>query len=620
MPYYIVTVAPLRIMPRPAEQFLSYLAAEKITPGALVEAPLRKKAVLAAVFDCREADKQEVKKAGFSFKHISKTVSAAPVFEKWQLKLAWWLSEYYFSSPGVFLKAMLPAGGLAKKDLLQIALMKKSPRPKKPQTLFLVPTLGELLSLPKEAGRVLFHSGLKTSEQKEIWRGIKSGTIKKAAGTRAAAFLPFSGSVKITVSRESNPHHRSWDMFPRWRVHEVAQKTVQFKKSGQVIFQSALPTVESFYWAKKKQLALEHQFPRENPEFKIIDSRREIAEKNYSVFSRSLQGAVENHLKKKRPVLLFNLRRGAATFILCRDCGYTALCPNCEVSLVKHFISFPLREELWLCHHCGYSQAPNRKCPECGLDKIKEFGIGSQKVEAAARSLWPWARVARLDSDSAPDPGRQKEIVKKFNAGRIDLLIATPVVFSHRLKKVHLAGVISADTILNLPDFRSGERLFKIIGQIRSLCAGKDSFVLIQTFNPEERTLKLAAKGRFEKFYQEELQTRKILDYPPFCQIIKLTSKHKNPKEASNLLRENSLKLERVIREKKLGEHFQLFGPLPAFIPREKGRYVYNLIIKFKPVQKDKFPLANEDISLRNELLKFISPKVFVDVDPESIL
>ena len=132
--------------------------------------------------------------------------------------------------------------------------------------------------------------------------------------------------------------------------------------------------------------------------------------------------------------------------------------------------------------------------------------------------------------------------------------------------------------------------------------------------------MKLAAKGKFEKFYQEELQTRKILDYPPFCQIIKLTSKHKNPKEASSLLRENFLKLERVIREKKLGEHFQLFGPLPAFIPREKGRYVYNLIVKFKPVQKDKFPPANEDIFLRNELLKFVSPKVFVDVDPESIL
>lgn len=609
---HIIEVAPLQRIPRPAQQLLTYLSPQKIEPGALLKVPLRNKLIWAVVFDCRDFDKQEIKNAGFILKQIPQTDLTKALFARWQLKLSFWLAEYYFTSPGIFLKMMLPVSQISKKFAQMATATKASSQS---QELVIMPTLADLENF-KKSDFTIVNSSLKNSELKKIWLDVKSGKITKIAGTKITAFLPFCNLKKITVLKESNAHHRSWDQSPHWQVHEVV---CQLEKifSANLIFKSILPSVESFYRNKQKLLKLDYRFPQNNPVVKIIDQRQEVKHQNASVFSRSLQGAILNNLKKKKQVILFNLRRGAATFILCRHCGYTVLCPNCEVSLVAHK-TIKQNGGIWLCHHCGFSETPDRKCPECGSDQIKEFGTGSQKVEAGAKVLWPQARITRLDSDSAPSLESQKEIIKNFNRGQIDILISTQIIFTHPVKPVNLAGIISADTVLNLPDFRSSERLFKIISLMKNLTKNEKSFLLIQTFNTEDRTLKLASIGKYEKFYKEELEARKVLDYPPFFQIIKATSKNKSPQKAIEILKTTASKLREIQNTEKLN-HFEIFGPLPAFIPKERGQYIYNLIIKFRPLQETG-AITAKDLFLRNEFLKYIPSNVFIDVDPESIL
>ncbi|PJE59934.1 MAG: primosomal protein N' [Candidatus Portnoybacteria bacterium CG10_big_fil_rev_8_21_14_0_10_44_7] len=605
---YIIDVAPLRRIPRPAPQLLSYLSQKKLETGALAKVPLRKKDVLAVVLGCRDFDKQEIKRADFVLKPVSIILTESAVFALWQLKLAFWLGEYYFTSPGVFLKMMLPFTG--KKFLRLVAQNQKMARR---QQLWIVPTLADLDRLPGQS-KTAVHSSLKNSRLQELWLKAQKGQLTKIAGTKIAAFLPWANLRQITILKESNAHHRSWDQYPHWRVHEVVFKIARLLKTS-VALESSLPSVETFYYAKNKQINLKTSWPRKNPTVKIIDQRQELSRKNASIFSRDLQGAISHHLKKKFPVILFNLRRGAATFILCRRCGLTVLCPNCEVSLVRHNTR---RGDLWLCHHCGFSKTPTKICPECGADQIREFGVGTQKVEAVAKIFWPQARVARLDSDATPTLARQQEIVRRFNRDQIDILIATPVIFSHLLKPVVLAAIISADTILNLPDFRSSERLFKIISLAKNFTKDEKSFLLIQTFNKDDRTLRLAAGSRYQKFYQGELQARKILDYPPFCQIIKVTSRHQDAQKAIALLKAAQVKLSAAQKQQKLTD-FTIFGPLPGFIPKERGRYIYNLVIKFKPSRKRPI-LGSQDLRRRNEFLNYLPQGVLVDVDPESIL
>ncbi len=610
----IIEVAPLQRIPRPAPQLLSYLSKTEIAPGVLVKAPLRRNQAVCLVFACRDLDKQEVKNADFTFKPISQIIHPHPVLGKWQIELAWWLAEYYYTSPGLFLKMMLPKTALNKKS---IELIKEvsADRPKNSQELVIVPTLAQLEGF-KDSQTLIAHSGLSQKELRQVWLDVKSGRATKIVGTKIALFLPFNNLQKITLLNESSSHHRSWDQSPHWQAHKVAfrvGKIFDFKPG----LEDDFPSIESFYLAKEKLFKLEADFSGNRPQVKIIDQRQEASHKNFSIFSRNLQGAVEHYLRKKEPIIFFNLRRGAATSILCKKCGYTAVCPDCAVSLVKHKVH--LGKEIWLCHHCGYKQEPYVQCPDCGLEELKEHGAGTQKVEAVAKILWPQARVVRLDSDSAPDAGRQRLIVRQFNQGKIDILIGSPVLFAQRLKKVKLAAIISADTILNLPDFRSSERLFKIIYHLKNLTQKERSYLLIQTFNPEDRTLNLAQKNRQTKFIQEELQTRKLLNYPPFCQLIKVSARHKEAAKAIGLLKITSAKLQEAQRQNKSNRQFEVLGPLPAFISRERGLYVYNLIIKFNPPSGQIF-LNDRDLRWRNEFLKFLPANAIVDVDPESVL
>lgn len=610
----IVEVAPLQRIPRPAPQLLSYLSKEDISPGVLVKAPLRHSQVFCFVFACRDLDKQEVKNANFVLKAISEIVHPFPVFDKWQLELAWWLAEYHYTSPGLFLKMMLPKMALGKKTV-ELIKQASASRLKNEQELIIVPTLARLNEL-KEKQASIAHSGLSAKQLKQVWLDAKSNRATKIVGTKIALFLPFRNLRKITLLNESSAHHRSWDQHPHWQAHKVALrlgKLFDFKPE----LEDDFPSIESFHLAKEKLFRMKADFSANQPKVKIIDQRQEADHKNFSIFSRDLQGAVEHYLKKKEPVVLFNLRRGAATFILCKKCGYTAVCPDCAVSLVKHKVA--QGQEIWLCHHCGYKQESSSRCPDCDLENLKEYGVGTQKVEAIAKIVWPRARVVRLDSDSAPDAARQQEIIAQFNRGRIDVLIGSPVLFTQRLKKVKLVAVVSADTILNLPDFRSSERLYKTIYHLKNLTHKDGSYLLIQTFNPEDRTLNLARKNRQTKFIQEELQTRKLLNYPPFCQLIKVSARHKEATKAIGLLKIALAKLREVQRQNKLNRNFEALGPLPAFISRQKGLYVYNLIIKYNP-PSGQAHLTDQDLRWRNDFLKFLPSNVIVDVDPESVL
>ncbi|MDD5589886.1 MAG: primosomal protein N' [Candidatus Portnoybacteria bacterium] len=585
-------------------QILSYFSAHSLAVGSLISAPLGKRNEEAVVVESREAEdmKLEIKKAEFELKPVKKIIKQDPILTENQIKLAIWLAEYYFTSPGLFLKMALPKIAPSKWSTAS------TPKPKE-QKLILMPTIGQINPAAKAHSKknsALVYSALKSKKLNENWRKIADGEAEIIIGTRMAVFAPFANLKEITVKNESNSGHRSWDMFPRWRTHEAAQKLGDLY-GAKVSFENDAPSVEFDISAFLS-----------GPKPKIIDLREEMRKENYSIFSLYLQEAMQNALENKKQIILFINRRGTSTFVLCRDCGYVALCENCEAPLALHqFKTKNGLKPVLLCHHCGRQTTPPGICPKCQGSRIKGFGSGTQKIEAEAKKFFPHARILRLDGDIAPKAAIAKKIVKRFNEKKADILIGTQMLLDGNSNKAELTAMISADTLMHLPDFRSDERLAQIIFRLQKLT--KNDFI-IQTYNPENSVLKSISENNFEKFIKTEIETRKILKYPPFSQLIKLTLRQKDPRRAADEAKILFAKLTQPLKTSKIFNDaiLELIGPAPAFISKEKGRYIWRIILKAKPV----WPAENQEeiISIRNRFLSMIPSNWEIEVDPENLL
>ena len=438
----------------------------------------------------------------------------------------------------------------------------------------------------------VLHSKLSTGERYDEWKKIKDNRAKIVIGARSAIFAPLKNLGIIIVDEEHDNSYKS-ESSPRYNAKEVAEK-VCIDNNIPLVLGSATPDLTTFYRTEiinssntdvsvidrigTKEITLLKLTKRANnsnlPVVEIVDLKKELATGNKSMFSQILYKSIKQNLENKHQTILFLNRRGYSTFIMCRECGFTAKCPNCNISLTYHSFQNRLK-----CHYCGYEENPVKICPNCGSKKIRYFGTGTQKLEEEIKKIFPEARTIRMDVDTITKKNSHEEILNKFKNENIDILIGTQmVVKGHHFPKVTLVGVIAADSSLNIDDFRANERTFQILTQVAGR-AGRENLpgkVIIQTYNPESFPIEFSKNQNYDLFYKTEIQLRKQLKYPPFCDIIVIGFSAEDHKEISN----SSNFVYNLLKTNIEKYGFKVFMPMPAPIDKIKNKYRWRIIAK----------------------------------------
>lgn len=423
----------------------------------------------------------------------------------------------------------------------------------------------------------IIHSGLSLGEKYDQWKKIKEGAADIAVGARSAIFAPFTDIGAIIIDEEHEQTYKS-EMTPRYFTHEVAEFRAK-QYGSMLLFASATPRIESYYKAQKGEITLLEMTHRYNnnamPEVVVTDLREELENGNKSVLSVTLQKAIAENLERHKQTILFLNRRGFSTFVSCRKCGFVAECPNCSISLTYHKYDDTLR-----CHYCGHTEKNYTVCPSCGSKYIRYFGGGTQKVEEEIHSLFPAATSIRMDVDTTSRKHAHEQILSKFEKEKIDILIGTQMVTKGLdFPNVTLVGVISADTILNIDDYRSQERTFSLLEQVtgRAGRADEKGLSIIQTYSPDNKAVTYMQKHDYRGFYNEEILARKAMWYPPFCEIVSVIFSGKNENMTANCAKFFAKQLAGL---KKQQQKTQLLGPIPAYISKIKNKYIYRMLIK----------------------------------------
>ena len=489
------------------------------------------------------------------------------------------------------------------------------------QAIFLVP---EIALTPQMAffirrrlgDRVaVLHSGMTEAERRDAWRGISNGRYDVVLGARSAVFSPLPRLNLIIIDEEHEGSYKQENV-PRFHAREVAKKWADLN-GGMLVMGSATPSAETYYNAVRGEYRLftmaERFHQARLPQVKIIDMRDELRRGNRSIFSVPLSREIALRLEKGEQTLLFLNRRGYYTFYSCRSCGEAVKCPHCEVSLSYHE-----KERLLKCHYCGYERALPEKCPACGSSAIKHFGSGTQRVADEVKRLFPSARVLRMDRDVAQKRGSHEYIYQQMLAGEADILVGTQMIAKGLdFPNVTLAGVISADTTLNLPDWRAGERTFQLLTQLigRAGRREKRGLAIIQTYSPDSAVIKAAAAQDYGLFYEREILLRETALYPPFCSMIRLLLTSKD---------EGALIIAAKTAAGYLGMHLDgrelICGPAPAPIEKLKDRYRRQIILKGADLDHLRDAVTRTIKEMKKEKFLPKSVSVQVDVEPFSMM
>ncbi len=428
----------------------------------------------------------------------------------------------------------------------------------------------------------VLHSKLSLGEQFDQWRQIKEGRYDVVVGPRSALFAPQPNLGLIVIDEEHEWTYKQQDS-PRYHARNAAIKLAELA-GATVVLGSATPDVESYYRAKQGDFQLlelpQRVTPKQGsalPQVELVDLREELKAGNRSIFSRSLKQAIDKAIANREQVILFFNRRGGATFIQCRNCGSVFRCKRCQVALGYHPV-----EDTLVCHQCNYRVGVPGVCPRCSSRRIKFLGLGTQKLEIEAGLTFPRARLLRWDSDATRGKDSHQEILDRFRRGDADILIGTQMVAKGLdLPQVTLVGVISADTGLNLPDFRAGERTFQLLSQVtgRAGRGPRGGRAIIQTYSPKHYAIQAAVKHDYSAFYKQEISYRRQLANPPFSRLVRLTYSHTNDALCQ---REAERMKQLLISEiNAAGTHdVSLIGPAPAFIHRLRGRFRWQLVLR----------------------------------------
>ncbi len=453
------------------------------------------------------------------------------------------------------------------------------------QGLVLVP---EIALTPQTVGRfaarfpgrlAVLHSALTEAERAAEWWRIRRGEADIVIGPRAAVFAPLPRLALIAIDEEESSAFKQ-DRIPRYHAPTVARWLAE-RTRAVLVLGSATPSVATYAAAlagREHLLELPHRAQgRPLPPVTIIDMRAEIAAQHFSPLSRELQTAIGGSLERHQQSILFLNRRGLTTFVLCRDCGQARECPHCSVALVYHASLGRLQ-----CHYCGSTESLPRRCPACGSRYIKSFGVGTERIEQEVRTLFPGARVLRLDRDVMKTPDAADLVFDQMRSGEADVLVGTQLVAKGLdLPDVTTVGVVNADTSLHFPDYRSSERTFSLLTQVAGR-AGRGSAasqVFIQTYTPDHPAVRHARYHDYRGFFREELEIRRAYRFPPFAELIVATYGHRDEARAEREAKSAAEHLSATIGLLNLGD-IEVLGPSPAFLYRLKDEFRFEVTLK----------------------------------------
>ncbi|MBI4235257.1 primosomal protein N' [Candidatus Peregrinibacteria bacterium] len=492
---------------------------------------------------------------------------------------------------------------------------------KNKQALILVPEISltpqTIQYFEKSIGikAAVIHSKLSEGQRHKAWMDIYNEEAKLIIGSRSSIFAPFQNLGLIIIDEEHENSYKQ-DSSPRYSTHKVAEKIQEFNPDTKLIYASATPSIETKEKLKNSTIELKNRIGKSTlPEIEIVDLREEFKKQNYSIFSEILTEAITEALGKKEQIILFLNRRGSASSIVCRDCGYTQTCQNCEIPLTYHVKT--LKKPTLICHHCGLLETPPQNCPQCKGINIRYLGIGTQKIEEEVHKAFPQAKTLRADKDTTSNKNSFKEIYETFKKHEADILIGTQMIAKGlHLPKVNLVGVILADIGLNMPDFRSQERNLQILMQVagRAGRSGNTGKVIIQSYNPENISLVHSKNHDYIGFFNYERNQRTLLQNPPFSHLAKIIIEDDTLQKAESRSKEAENLLWRFARENSLTENLEI-SIYPAFLTRLRKKYRYIILIKDKS--------QNQII---HQLLKKLPEKILqdasfkIDIDPLSVV
>lgn len=425
----------------------------------------------------------------------------------------------------------------------------------------------------------VLHSSLSAGERLDEWRRIKNGEAGVVIGTRSAIFAPAEDLGIIIIDEEQEDSYKS-ENAPRYHARDVAKFRCA-QDNALLLLGSATPDVESRWRAEQGSYAyftLSRRFNEQSmPSVEIVDMKRELRRGNGSSISERLRSEISENLERGEQSILFLNRRGANKLITCVDCGFTYSCPNCSVSLTYHSFSRRL-----MCHHCGYTQRLDEHCPECG-GTLKYVGTGTQKLEEELHELFPDTPVLRMDTDTVAPAGGHDMLLERFQTERIPIMVGTQMVTKGlNFENVTLVGVISADQSLYAGDYRATERTFSLITQVvgRSGRFEKPGRAVIQTFTPENETIRQAARQDYESFYRAEIELRRLQALPPFTELLCITM---SGREESLVLGCAAKARDELLDATRSENGVRVLGPAPLSVLRVNNNYRYRVTLCAPP-------------------------------------
>lgn len=613
-----------------------------LNKGDIIEVPIRNRVERGIIYKIHQ------QKPAYPCRQIFRKTANAPHLTKWQMELMEWISEYYFTPLHRALRLFLPTQIFKKKKIKEfMPIEEKDPYELKfrhhlseeqknvlttlenskkrvallhgitgsgkteiymhmvekvlkqdKQVLILIP---EISLTPQTCQRfsdffheptVAIHSQLTMVQKEKAWSSIYNGESKIIIGSRSALFAPFKNLGYIIMDEEHDSCYKQ-DQSPRYHALKVAEKIAELLDI-KILAGSATPSIESYYKATNKEyeiLTLSLRPNKKNsglPTTQIIDLREEIKAKNFSIFSETLQFEIMARLQRNEQIILFLNRRGAASAVVCRVCGYEVQCPNCDIPMTYHKkisvenSTYP--GQRLICHHCGYIAKVPITCPSCDSAYIKYIGLGTQKIEEEATKLFPQARILRADRDTTQRHKDFEKLYKDFRDHKADILIGTQMIsIGLHLPKVNLVGIILADMGLLIPNYNAAEKTFQLITQVSGRAGREDKpgNVIIQTYLPENYAIKDASKHDYQNFFETELKIRKEQSQPPFTKLIKITIKDKNGIKCHTQAEQLFNKLQKLaISESKNKENpdHEIYH-YPALIPRLNNYYRWHILI-----------------------------------------
>jgi primosomal protein N' (replication factor Y) len=604
----------------------------------------------------------------YQVKEIIEPVDLKPVVLESQLDLWNWMSEYYMCPPGEVFKAAIPAQldlgrkTRAKKEDLRpvlplsslnsaqskaFELVKTAFRTtdvvllhgitssgkteiyihlirealdQQQQVLYLLPEIAlttQIINRLKSAfgNQVsVYHSKYSVSDRIKTWnRMLSDDEPRVILGVRSAIFLPFRNPGLIIIDEEHENTYKQFDPAPRYHARDTAIMMARHQ-GAKVLLGTATPSIESYHNCRTGKYSLvelnERYLNLQLPEITVENVRLLRRRKQmHSHFSPALISDIEEALKNKEQVILFQNRRGFSLFLDCIQCGEVPRCKHCDVSLTYH-----KKDNRLHCHYCGYSIPVPKKCPACGEGELRLHGFGTEKIEEEIALMFPGARIERLDTDAAGSRKSFENLIARFETRESDILVGTQMVSKGLdFDNVRLVGIIDADTMLNYPDFRAHERSFQLISQVAGRAGRKNKRgkVIIQTSDPGHHIIRSILKNDYSSVYHQQIEERKTFSYPPFSRLVDITLKHRN----INLLDESALVLSDII---KRTIDVKAIGPEYPLVSRIRNLYLKSLLVKIEKMntlQTTKKQIT-EAIQKLKETQKFKSVQYMIDVDP----